>query len=279
MGRGPAVEELVLSEVSLNAVVDENGRTSFDALSQPGPGAPRNRGEPALSPAALAGTQAPARREGQSRPCRARPGPGRAGQGVEGTVLRWRLLRARGHAGSGGLVCARGARVRPQPRWTSMSNDERARYARGPADERAYGSRSTRPRRSRGAAFDLRVLEQTLVPTLRIDNRLHAEATARFDPAAGQERRSRSRTRSWATGLRRSRRPSRSRIRATPSCATRRAMPTSRACSGGFPPASCPSPPSTRTSGTRSIPWWPARRFACPAGARLPSKPRSRTSR
>jgi translocation and assembly module TamB len=185
-GHGPVIERATVSDVTLTVVVDEHGRTSFDALppsgspSAPGPAVPLSRqasqylgtappigrldvdhvtlalirtehGAPSdrfeLSGLSLALATSSA--EPTARGWRAE-----AGLGSPATPLELELTRARGD----GQAAAR-ARF-----WVTVA---------------ATSSDVT-------AALDLRMIEQTFAASVAADRWLHAEGSLRFDPKIGR---------------------------------------------------------------------------------------------
>jgi translocation and assembly module TamB len=184
LGHGPTLTSLALSGVTVTVVVDERGRTSFDALSQPGASADKSPAVPlSRAPAAWLGS-APA--VGDLSVDRVTLVLVRAegGQPVERTELRG--LSAAWVA----TPAAKGWRVQARlgsPETPLTLDVERQRRGAPAGGARAslwltVDATST----ALTAAIDLHVLEQSLAAELPGDDRLHAEANARFDATAGR---------------------------------------------------------------------------------------------
>jgi translocation and assembly module TamB len=183
LGRGPVIGWVSASDVTLTVVVDEHGRTSFDALSPsaPSPAVPlSHQASRFLSTAPPVGqldvrgatlvlvrtehgevsdrtelrgvsvTLATSSAEPSARGWRVQ-----AGFGSPATPLELGLTRARGGAQAGA------ARARL---WLTVD---------------ATSSALT-------AALDLRMIEQTFAERVSADDWLHAEASLRFDPTVGR---------------------------------------------------------------------------------------------
>ena len=184
LGHGPTLTSLAVSGVTVTVVVDERGRTSFDALSQPGAAADKSPVVPlSRAPAAWLGS-APA--VGDLSVDRVTLVLIRAEGGlpVERTELRGLSL-----AGVA-TPAAKGWRVQARlgsPDTPLALGVERQRRGAPAGGARArlwltVDATST----ALTAAIDLHVLEQSLAADLPGDDRLHAEASARFDATAGQ---------------------------------------------------------------------------------------------
>jgi hypothetical protein len=187
LGRGPIIGRVMVSDVTLTAVIDEHGRTSLDALSPsrspsaPGPTVPLSR-----QASKVLGTAPPVGRfdinhvtlalirtehgvvsdrtelrgvsvslatssaEPSSRGWRLQ-----AGLGSPATPLEMELTREHSGAGAGA------ARAKL---WVAID---------------ATSSALT-------VALDLRMIEQTFAATVSADHWLQAEGSVRFDPAAGR---------------------------------------------------------------------------------------------
>ena len=184
VGHGPSIEQLAVSGIALTVVVDEHGRTSFDALSQPRPSVDHAPALPlSRRPASWLATPPPL---------------GKAT--VDDVVLT--LVRAeQGHVAE--RTSLRGVSLAFAT--TPAANGWRVQAGLGsptaPLDLRVERARVGAPSGGARATFwltvdatasalsagvDLHVLEQTLAPSLPVDERLHAEASARFDAAAGR---------------------------------------------------------------------------------------------
>jgi translocation and assembly module TamB len=187
LGRGPVIRHVAVSDVTLAVVVDEHGRTSFDALAQPGstsaraPKAPLSRqASKLLGTAPLVGQldvdrvtlvlvqidhgQVSDRTElrgvsmalaTSSAEPDARGWRVQLGLGSPAAPLELGLTRTGDGAPPGG------ARARL---WVTVD---------------ATSSALT-------AGLDLRMIEQTFAASVSADHWLHAEASLRFDPTAGR---------------------------------------------------------------------------------------------
>jgi translocation and assembly module TamB len=184
LGHRPEIEQLAVSEVTLTVVVDEHGRASFDALPQSGASADRRPPLP-LSRRAASWLATP-------------PPLGKAI--VDGVALT--LVRTeQGHVAE--RTSVRGVSLAFEA--TPTANGWRAQAGLGspaapldlqvdhaPADAPAGAARATlwltidATSSALTAGVDLHVLEQTFSPNLPVDERLHAEASARFDAIAGR---------------------------------------------------------------------------------------------
>ncbi|HXX67830.1 MAG TPA: hypothetical protein VEK07_11640 [Polyangiaceae bacterium] len=181
----PLVERIAVSDVALNVVVDERGRTSFDALLPARPSA-----EPTV----------PLSRQA-SRLLATTPPIGRLD--VHGVSLG--LVRTDGghvseHTILRGLSVA--LHVRPAASavagWRadaslgSPSSPVELELSRAGPDVPAADARARlwamvdASSEALHATLDLRVIDQTLLSTLSADRWLHAEAHLHFDPAAGR---------------------------------------------------------------------------------------------
>jgi hypothetical protein len=185
-GRGPAIERLTISDLSLTVVVDEHGQTSFDALSppaaKPSPGVPvplshRLAVLQAAPPvgvvevdrvtlALVQTTDGHVSQRSELRGLAAAVTAQPAGPGITG----WRVQMTLGtKALPLDLALTRDASGAP-------SQEGRARLG---LEVDATSSQLD-------AVLDLRVLEQTFAAGVPADHGLHAEAHARFDAAAGK---------------------------------------------------------------------------------------------
>jgi translocation and assembly module TamB len=176
LGRGPGLEELVLSGLTLTVVVDEHGRTSLDALSStPGADVPLSR-----QASSLLGAPLPVGR-------------------LDADDVTLVVVRAAGGVASDrvelrGIAVtvnvtpdAKGSRVDAAFGAPAAPLDLRLSRAHGGAEAAArakawlaVGASAS----SLTAALDVRVAEQTFAPTVSADHGLHAEASLRFDAEA-----------------------------------------------------------------------------------------------
>ncbi|MCL2449705.1 MAG: hypothetical protein FWD17_12230, partial [Polyangiaceae bacterium] len=183
LGHGPAIERVTVSDVALSVVMDERGRTSFDALppSAPAPPVPLSHELPLL----LAGA-APVGRLDVDRVTLAFVRSDR-GAVVETTDLRGLALTM--VASPAGL---------PVPAWRAKATlgtegaPVELELVRKEAGARASLARAKlwmtlgATPSALTAAIDLRMLEQSFAERVSADHWLHAEANARFDEARGQ---------------------------------------------------------------------------------------------
>jgi translocation and assembly module TamB len=184
LGHGPAIESLDVSGVALTVVVDERGRTSFDALPQsrpsptPAPPVPLSHlpaswlmATPPLGKARIESVSLTLVRTEQGRV-------------VERTSLRGLSL------GATMMPAAKGWRAQLELGSPAAPLDLGVERVRG--ETAAGGARASlwftvdSTSSECTADLDLRVLEQTLVPDLPVADRLHAEARARFDERAAR---------------------------------------------------------------------------------------------
>ena len=183
LGRGPALDSIDVSGVALSVVVDEKGRTSFDAIPSSGPSAPPSPPVPFSHQAASFLASPP-------------PVSHLAVDGVKGTLLRTdagEVVERTTLSGLGvALVAtpaARGWRVNIELGSPTKPLD--LELARAIAATRAAAKAKlalTLDATSEvvNAAVDLQMMEQSFAPNVAADHWLHAEAGLRFDPAAGK---------------------------------------------------------------------------------------------
>ncbi len=185
-GPAPVLKKLSVSDVALTVVVDEAGKTSFDALSGNGP-APKPAPKVPLS--------------GQAARLLAKAAPfGEVDiDRVTATILRTQGGQVVERAGLSGVSArlrasdarpsAKGWRLRAELGSPAAPLEVRLTRARGhaePESARAKVSLTVDVTPAElNAALDLRMLEQNLASSVSADHWLHAEARARFDPAAG----------------------------------------------------------------------------------------------
>jgi translocation and assembly module TamB len=164
LGRGPLLRRVAVSDVTLTVVVDEHGRTSFDALSSSasGPTVPLSR-----QASKVLGTAPPVGRLDVDRVALAVVQTAHKAvsdrtelRGVSGTLTT-----------SSAEPTTRGWRVQG----SAQANGARARlWARVDATSTALT-----------ATLDLQMMEQTFAASVPANHWLHAESSVRFDPTAG----------------------------------------------------------------------------------------------
>jgi translocation and assembly module TamB len=184
-GRGPVVDRVAVFDVTLTAVVDEQGRTSFDALSPsrspPAPTVPLS----AVASKLLA-TPPPVGRLDlrQVTLVLVRTDHGQVVERTEARGLTASLAASKaGATGGGWRVDVRlGSRDAPLELELTRGRDgveagaARARmWLMVDADSSALS-----------ATLDLRMIDQTFAASVSADHWLHAEAGLRFNPAAGR---------------------------------------------------------------------------------------------
>ncbi|WP_394834039.1 hypothetical protein LVJ94_46795 [Pendulispora rubella] len=182
-GQGRRVDRVALSDAVLTVALDEHGSTSFDALFPSDPAAPpkkatplSHRGRdveallPALPDADVSGFSFVLVRTVQ-------------GKAVDRTTLRGVGLHARPESEGGWRLRANmgGATA---PLELDVAREQEGTAA-GDAHGRLWLTADLTPSEL-AAVVDVEVPSQTFVPGLRAGHALHAEATARFDPAAGK---------------------------------------------------------------------------------------------
>jgi hypothetical protein len=190
LGRGARVRRVAISDVALTVVVDENGRTSFDALSgpsaqtaPPGPSVPLSR-----QAAQFLGTAPPLGRLDVDRVALALV------ETDHGSVSRRTELRglALTLATSSAAPDDKGWRV--QAGLGSQAAPLELLLTRAPAGGPAAGARGKlwltvdTTSSAATAALDLRMIEQTFAASVSADHWLHADASVEFNPAAGSTR-------------------------------------------------------------------------------------------
>jgi translocation and assembly module TamB len=186
-GPGPVVGRLVVSDVTLTAVIDEQGRTSFDALALSGPSASPSPKVPLSRQASkFFGTAAPVGRVDVDRVTLAwvRTKRGEVSDraqlhGISVTLTtRSTEPTARGWRAEVGL----GSAAIPLDLVLSL---ERAGVQTGSARSKLWVTVDATSS-AVTAALDLRMIEQTFASVASADSWVHAEATLRFDPAVGR---------------------------------------------------------------------------------------------
>lgn len=181
----PAVGQVVVSDVASTLVVDEQGRTSFDALMSSHPTT-----EPTVPlsrrASKLLGTTPPIARvdiHGVSFGL-VRIDHGKASERID---LRGLSLSLAVHPEAPIAAGWRAELSLGSPSRSLELELTRARLDAGAAVARArLWTVIDASSKALSAAFDLRMVDQTLFPTLPGDRWLHAEANLRFDPTAGR---------------------------------------------------------------------------------------------
>jgi hypothetical protein len=186
-GDGPVLSRVALSDIELNVVVDEHGRTSFDALS---PSAARSEQRAAV----------PLSRRASELFATAPPIGALEVDRVTLALIRTarRKVLDRTELGGVSLMLATSSPKPPARGWRaraglgSRASPLSLELSRTGSD----GERSAARARfwlaidatSSGLStvLDLRMIEQTLVASVSADHWLHAEAKLRFDPRAGR---------------------------------------------------------------------------------------------
>jgi translocation and assembly module TamB len=187
LGPGPRIERVSVSDVTLTVVVDEHGRSSFDALSPPGSTSAPGPTVPLSHVASkLLGTTLPV---GQLDVDHVTLALVRTEQGQvsERTEMRGAAVTL---ATRSAEPTARGWRVEAglgSPANPLELGLTRARVG-GPTDAARAKLWVTVDATSLAlnAAVDLRMMEQTLATSVSADRWLHAQASLRFDPTAGR---------------------------------------------------------------------------------------------
>jgi hypothetical protein len=183
-GRGPQVESLAISDVTITVVADESGRTSLDALmeaappSAPMPTVPLSRKASRLETALPLGwldlervTVVWLRTE--------------HGATVERTELRGlAATMSTKPSDLGGSQVRTELGSRSAPLDLAFARERRGDPAGG--GRAALWVEATVSPTQLVAALDVRVLEQTLAPEASINHSVHAEAGVHFDPSRGR---------------------------------------------------------------------------------------------
>ncbi len=187
LGRGPLIGRVAVSDVTLTVVVDEHGRTSFDALSPtgstaaPGPSVPLSR-----QASRFLGTAPPVGQLDVDRVTLAlvRTDHGQVSERVELRGLAVALATRSAEPTARGWRVEAGLGSPTNPLEVALT---RAREAAPAAAARARLWVTVDATSSAlTAAVDLRVLEQTFAASVSADHGLHAETSLRFDPIAGR---------------------------------------------------------------------------------------------
>jgi translocation and assembly module TamB len=186
LGRGPFIARATVSDVTLTVVVDEHGRTSFDALMAGWTAAPTPTVPLSGRASKLLGTAPPV---GQVEVDRVSLALVRTDHGTISDRTELRGLAVTAATGSA-EPSARGWRLQAGLGSSSAPLElalTRARQGPDIATARAkLWIAVDTTSRALTAALDLRVLEQTFAPSVSADRWIHAEASLGFDPAAGR---------------------------------------------------------------------------------------------
>jgi translocation and assembly module TamB len=187
LGRGPAIERLVVSDVALTVVIDEQGRTSFDALGSSPTPAPPTPAVPLSRRAAKLLATPPA--VGELDVDRLSVALVRTEHGVisernelGGISLNLASRSAEPEARGWRVTVGLGSTTKPlelrlaRIRGGAPSGEARASFSM------MLDATSSAVR----AALDLRMIEQTFAARVSADHWLHADANVRFDGAAGR---------------------------------------------------------------------------------------------
>ena len=180
LGRAHAIDGVTISGIALAVVVDERGRTSFDAIPSTGPTPPPAPPTPLSRQAADALT-----------------GGAPVGSvevtGVAVTVLRTKDGRVADRSDLEGLALALttapdGAGWRAKIGLGSPAAPLDLKLVRAQGDQRATARAKLSltadvSASSLATVLDLKMVEQTFAPSVSADHWLHAEASAHFDPA------------------------------------------------------------------------------------------------
>jgi len=183
-GRSPMIPRLSLSNVELSVVVDEHGRTSFDALSS-SPSPPPSSPIPLSHLASQLLKTAPPIGElavDQIRLVLVRTDHGDVTQQTElnGLALELATHKATAPTPGYGVALRLGSSDRPLDLiLTHSTRGSQSAVARAKAWFRVDAN-STDVR----AELDLRMVEQTLLATISAQHWLHTEASLRFDPSS-----------------------------------------------------------------------------------------------
>jgi translocation and assembly module TamB len=188
-GHGPAVPRAALSGVTLTVVVDENGRTSFDALT-PSPSPPKPPPAPPVPLSRQASTYLASMLpigEFDLDDITVKLVRTHHGEAIEHSELRGLALAVTATAAEAPI---KGARV--QLAFGSPAKPLELGVTRTLSNAAASSARAwfwlTVDATSAAvhSAFDLRMLEQTFAASVAADHWLHAEANVSFDPVAGR---------------------------------------------------------------------------------------------
>ncbi|MFI5307267.1 MAG: hypothetical protein ACHQ53_07945 [Polyangiales bacterium] len=185
-GRGPVLRRLAVSDLALTVVVDERGRTSFDALARPGP-----TSAPAPTPLSqqaskLLGTALPIGEVDIERVTLTAIRTLR-GELFDRTELQGFSMTL---GASKAAPPATGARV--MANLGSHAAPLELRLSREHVGAQATAARAKlwlavdATASALTAVLDLRMVEQTFAASVSADHWLHAEASVRFDPKAGR---------------------------------------------------------------------------------------------
>jgi hypothetical protein len=184
-GAGPRVEALTISDVALTVVIDENGRTSFDALS------------PASAPPATTPPAVPLSHQASEQLRAPPPVAALDVRGVSAAVVRTdrgRVIERDAVRGVGLAMTSEpapgGWRVRVQAGSPARPLELALDRAIGEAPSGTARTQLWLSLEANAAGASVRanvkVLEQTFAPGFPAGDWLHLEGDAHFDPAAGR---------------------------------------------------------------------------------------------
>jgi hypothetical protein len=190
LGRGARVRRVAISDVTLTVVVDENGRTSFDALSGPSaPSAPPGPTVPLSRQAAqFLGTAPPLARLDVDRVALALV------ETDHGSVSRRTELRGLGVALATSSAAPEEKGWRVQAGLGSPAAPLELVLTRARSGDPGASARAKlwltvdATSATATAALDVRMIEQTFAASVSADHWLHADAGVEFNPAAGSTR-------------------------------------------------------------------------------------------
>ena len=187
LGRGPAIERLEVSDVALTVVIDEQGKTSFDALGSGATPAPPTPSVPLSRRAAkLLATAPPVAALHVDRVTLAvvRTEHGDVSERSELTGISLDLTTRSAEPEARGWRVTIGLGTMAKPLELELA---RIRGEAPPGDARARFSMTLDATSSAvRIALDLRMIEQTFAAKVSGDHWLHADANMRFDATAGR---------------------------------------------------------------------------------------------
>jgi hypothetical protein len=185
--RGPVIGRVAVSDVTLTVVVDEHGRTSFDAISPtgstsaPGPAVPLSRQASKVLGTALPVGQVDVDHVTLSL---VRTDHGQVSERTElrGVAVNLATSSVEPTARGSRVAAALGSPATPlELELTRARPDAKADMARARLWVTIDATSSALT-----AALDLRMIEQTFAASVSADHWFHAETSLRFDPTAGR---------------------------------------------------------------------------------------------
>jgi hypothetical protein len=188
LGRGPTVQRLAVSDVALTVVIDEHGKTSFDAFSASG-----STPKASSAPVPLSGraasllSKAPPLGELDVRGVTIaviRTDHGDVSERMDLTGVSLHLATSSEQPTAKGWRVQAGLGSAASPldlglSWVHKGADE------GSARAKLWLTVDATSSKFHGA-LDLRMIEQTFAASVAADHWLHAEASAKFDPGTGR---------------------------------------------------------------------------------------------